>query len=61
MADMADRKAVKQVAAEALERMGRVDILINNAGTNKPQADRRDQGRGLGPRCWRSTCTRSWR
>lgn len=35
--DMGDRAAVRQLAQTALERFGRVDILINNAGTNCPQ------------------------
>lgn len=35
--DMADRNAVRQLADAALERFGRVDILINNAGSNCPQ------------------------
>ena len=36
--DVSDRDDVKKLARTALDRMGRVDILINNAGTNKPQA-----------------------
>lgn len=35
--DMTDRAQVDALAAEALKRMGRVDILINNAGGNVPQ------------------------
>src|SRR3954467_15817692 len=35
--DMGDRKSVPALAAAAVERLGRVDILINNAGTNCPQ------------------------
>jgi NAD(P)-dependent dehydrogenase (short-subunit alcohol dehydrogenase family) len=38
VADMSRREQVTQLAATALELMGRVDILINNAGTNRPQA-----------------------
>lgn len=38
VADMADRNQVNKLAKTALEMMGRVDILINNAGTNQPQA-----------------------
>jgi NAD(P)-dependent dehydrogenase (short-subunit alcohol dehydrogenase family) len=38
VADMTKRADVARLAATALELMGRVDILINNAGTNKPQA-----------------------
>ena len=38
VADMSKRGEVKKLAERALERMGRVDILINNAGTNEPQA-----------------------
>jgi NAD(P)-dependent dehydrogenase (short-subunit alcohol dehydrogenase family) len=34
---MLDRAAVERLAAEAIAAMGRVDILINNAGTNNPQ------------------------
>lgn len=35
--DMNDREQVKALAANALERMGKVDILINNAGSNAPE------------------------
>jgi NAD(P)-dependent dehydrogenase (short-subunit alcohol dehydrogenase family) len=38
VADMAKRSEVGKLAAFALEKMGKVDILINNAGTNVPQA-----------------------
>jgi NAD(P)-dependent dehydrogenase (short-subunit alcohol dehydrogenase family) len=38
VADMSRREQVSQLAQTALQQMGRVDILINNAGTNKPQA-----------------------
>jgi NAD(P)-dependent dehydrogenase (short-subunit alcohol dehydrogenase family) len=38
VADMSRREQVVQLAKTALEQMGRIDILINNAGTNKPQA-----------------------
>ncbi|HLN30454.1 MAG TPA: SDR family oxidoreductase [Gemmataceae bacterium] len=37
VADMSRRPETAKLAQTALERMGRVDILINNAGTNKPQ------------------------
>lgn len=37
VADMTERGDVKQLARFALERMGKVDILINNAGMNAPQ------------------------
>jgi NAD(P)-dependent dehydrogenase (short-subunit alcohol dehydrogenase family) len=37
VADMGQRDQVVQLAKTSLELMGRVDILINNAGTNKPQ------------------------
>jgi NAD(P)-dependent dehydrogenase (short-subunit alcohol dehydrogenase family) len=37
VADMSRRDEVNRLAAAALERMGRIDILINNAGTNTPQ------------------------
>jgi NAD(P)-dependent dehydrogenase (short-subunit alcohol dehydrogenase family) len=37
VADMSKRDEVRRLAATALEKMGRVDILINNAGTNTPQ------------------------
>lgn len=36
--DMTDRAAVKRLAAETEKRLGKVDILINNAGSNTPQA-----------------------
>jgi NAD(P)-dependent dehydrogenase (short-subunit alcohol dehydrogenase family) len=35
--DMTDRKAVQELADFALEKMGRVDIVVNNAGSNTPQ------------------------
>lgn len=35
--DVGNREDVKRLATTALEKMGRVDILINNAGTNKPE------------------------
>src|SRR5439155_10502949 len=38
VADMARRSDVTDLAATALKRMGKIDILINNAGTNVPQA-----------------------
>src|SRR5437879_3756490 len=38
VADMGQRDDVRMLAQVALEQMGRVDILINNAGTNVPQA-----------------------
>jgi NAD(P)-dependent dehydrogenase (short-subunit alcohol dehydrogenase family) len=38
VADMAARSDVQRLAQTALEQFGRVDILINNAGTNVPQA-----------------------
>jgi NAD(P)-dependent dehydrogenase (short-subunit alcohol dehydrogenase family) len=38
VADMAQRDQVQSLARTAVEFLGRVDILINNAGTNKPQA-----------------------
>lgn len=37
VADMARRDDVAKLARVALEQLGRVDILINNAGTNVPQ------------------------
>jgi NAD(P)-dependent dehydrogenase (short-subunit alcohol dehydrogenase family) len=37
VADMTRRDDVRRLAGTALEKMGRVDILINNAGTNTPQ------------------------
>jgi NAD(P)-dependent dehydrogenase (short-subunit alcohol dehydrogenase family) len=37
VADMSKREDARRVASTALEKMGRVDILINNAGTNTPQ------------------------
>jgi NAD(P)-dependent dehydrogenase (short-subunit alcohol dehydrogenase family) len=36
--DMSQRKQVAGLAESVLAKMGRVDILINNAGTNRPQA-----------------------
>jgi len=37
LVDMTDRNAVNDLARVTLERFGRVDILINNAGSNTPQ------------------------
>jgi len=37
VADMSRRDDVSRLARTALEQMGRIDILINNAGTNVPQ------------------------
>jgi NAD(P)-dependent dehydrogenase (short-subunit alcohol dehydrogenase family) len=37
VADMSRREDAARLAKTALEQMGRVDILINNAGTNIPQ------------------------
>jgi NAD(P)-dependent dehydrogenase (short-subunit alcohol dehydrogenase family) len=37
VADLARREESPRLAAECLALMGKVDILINNAGTNKPQ------------------------
>jgi NAD(P)-dependent dehydrogenase (short-subunit alcohol dehydrogenase family) len=36
--DLSKRSEAARLAAGALQAMGRVDILINNAGTNRPQA-----------------------
>ncbi|MBM3735104.1 MAG: SDR family oxidoreductase [Acidobacteria bacterium] len=36
-ADMNDRAASDALAAETLARLGRVDVLVNNAGSNVPQ------------------------
>jgi NAD(P)-dependent dehydrogenase (short-subunit alcohol dehydrogenase family) len=38
VADMSRRPEATRLARTVLEMMGRVDVLINNAGTNKPQA-----------------------
>ena len=38
VADMSRRDDVSRLAKTSLELMGRVDVLVNNAGTNKPQA-----------------------
>ncbi|MHB0955232.1 MAG: SDR family NAD(P)-dependent oxidoreductase [Pirellulaceae bacterium] len=37
LADMTDRADVDRLGREVLQRMGRVDILFNNAGNNRPQ------------------------
>jgi NAD(P)-dependent dehydrogenase (short-subunit alcohol dehydrogenase family) len=37
VADMTDRAASDALAAETLSRLGRVDVLVNNAGHNVPQ------------------------
>jgi gluconate 5-dehydrogenase len=57
VADMAQREQVQTLARTAVEFLGRVDILINNAGTNKPQAI--DAKRTInGTRCWKSISVR---
>jgi NAD(P)-dependent dehydrogenase (short-subunit alcohol dehydrogenase family) len=38
VADVSRRDEVQRLARAALDQMGRVDVLVNNAGTNKPQA-----------------------
>ena len=38
VSDLSHREQANQLAKQTLEAMGRVDILINNAGTNKPEA-----------------------
>ncbi len=38
VADMIERKDVARLAATALEKLGRVDVLVNNAGSNNPQS-----------------------
>jgi 3-oxoacyl-[acyl-carrier protein] reductase len=35
--DLLDRPSVDRLAAEAVQRLGKVDILFNNAGSNRPQ------------------------
>lgn len=37
VADMAERRDVARLAEGALAQMGRVDVLVNNAGSNTPQ------------------------
>src|SRR3954466_2812398 len=36
VADMTKRDDVKRLAQAALDKAGKVDVLVNNAGTNKP-------------------------
>jgi len=38
VADMSRREDVTRLAKSAVEKMGKIDILINNAGTNTPQS-----------------------
>ena len=38
VADMTDRPDVERLAHDVLRRLGHVDILFNNAGSNRPQA-----------------------
>ncbi len=38
VADMGRRDQVERLARSAVDFLGRIDILINNAGTNRPQA-----------------------
>lgn len=37
VADMTHREQVKKLAGDVLAKLGRVDVLVNNAGSNKPQ------------------------
>lgn len=37
MADLSQRGEAQRLAEETLQRMGRVDVLVNNAGSNVPQ------------------------
>ena len=37
VSDMNDRGQVKKLAADVLQTFGRVDVLFNNAGSNRPQ------------------------
>ena len=37
VADMTQRDQVKKLAKDVLAKFGRVDVLVNNAGSNKPQ------------------------
>ena len=37
VADMTQRDQVKKLAKDVLAKLGRVDVLVNNAGSNKPQ------------------------
>src|SRR5687768_14158884 len=38
VSDLSKREEAPKLAKQAIDAMGRVDILINNAGTNKPEA-----------------------
>jgi NAD(P)-dependent dehydrogenase (short-subunit alcohol dehydrogenase family) len=38
VADMTDRHQVAALAEQAVQRLGKVDILFNNAGSNQPQS-----------------------
>ncbi len=38
VSDMSKRGEAEKLAKAALDKMGRIDVLINNAGTNKPEA-----------------------
>ena len=38
VADMTKRDDVKKLAKDVLAKLGRVDVLVNNAGSNKPQS-----------------------
>ena len=37
VADMTQRDQVRKLAKDVLAKLGRVDVLVNNAGSNKPQ------------------------
>ena len=47
-ADAADAKAVKEAVDKAVATFGRLDVLVNNAGTAIPEDVRRDHARGDG-------------
>ncbi len=38
VADMTDRSQVSRLAADVVAKFGKVDVLVNNAGSNQPQA-----------------------
>lgn len=47
--DVSDEASVARMVAEAVERWGRVDVLVNNAATNLPNIDAVD----MEPEAWR--------
>ena len=69
-ADLTDAAAIKRVVAHCVERFGRVDILINNAGSartgdflelsDEAWIERLDSSSSSATCGWRERCCRRW-